>query len=380
MLEAVYSSHAGRRVPTIETASTEKEARRVLAWQEEVARSTAASEAHSCAHGSDIYADRRPPPPPSYRRAETFPRIGDPGMPMRLLRRETVTTEHYRDERERAAMEDRGRGGAGAVGSTGMKLMGTLLGAAAGAAVAYAMVCSELPPRLAPPPRRASYGDNGLQYTHARPVERMPPHSYVSSRDAPAPKYAEYRITPPPAPSRAKADAIAARLEERSHVSSDSERISSRTRSRSEVRSSRYDRPLAILPPRARSPPASHASRHTHHSRLHGSEKDSYVSARTSGTGTVKPVTYISASSSKITTTTIRVLPPGDEERRSEISYARRVPLPVSEVSARHVPLPRSMVSEREYAESVAPSDSVSSVGSKRERERLRERMGRGGW
>ncbi len=53
------------------------------------------------------------------------------------------------------------------------------------------------------------------------------------------------------------------------------------------------------------------------------------------------------------------------------------VPLPESEVSARQIPLPRSMVSGvgYEYAASVAPSDSLSSVGSKRERERLRERM-----
>lgn len=60
---------------------------------------------------------------------------------------------------------------------------------------------------------------------------------------------------------------------------------------------------------------------------------------------------------------------------------ARQVPLPPSTVmSARPVPLPTGMVSGTGeggagYAASVAPSDSVSSVGSKRERERLRERM-----
>jgi hypothetical protein len=42
---------------------------------------------------------------------------------------------------------------------------------------------------------------------------------------------------------------------------------------------------------------------------------------------------------------------------------------------ARHVPLPTSIVSGPGYAVSVAPSDSVSSVGIKRERERLRDRM-----
>ncbi len=64
-----------------------------------------------------------------------------------------------------------------------------------------------------------------------------------------------------------------------------------------------------------------------------------------------------------------------------------------SSFSARQVPVPRSMVSgvgygNDNYAASVAPSDSVSSVGTKREKERLRERMGvrvgggpyNGGW
>jgi hypothetical protein len=51
---------------------------------------------------------------------------------------------------------------------------------------------------------------------------------------------------------------------------------------------------------------------------------------------------------------------------------------------ARHVPLPVSIVSGTGYAASVAPSDSVSSIGIKRERERLRDRMSvrdsRGPW
>ena len=374
MLEAVYSSRAGRRIPTIETASTEKEARRVLAWQEEVARSTVASDVHSSVAGSE-YGDRRPPP--AYRRADTFPAL-EHDRPMRLVRRETVTTEHYRNENERAAME--GRGGAG---NGLMKGMGILLGAAAGAAVAYAMVRSESPPRIAGPPRRASYGDHGSQYIHARPVEmvraveRVPARSYVTARDPP--RYLEYRDAPP-APSRTQANEIA-RIEERSHVSHRSARDSergSRARSRSEV-GSRYSRPATDLPPRARSPSphSSHVSRRSHKSGSHHSKRDaeSYVSARSQRTeSTVKPVQYVTAPPSKVTTTTIRMVPP-KEERRSEVSYARHIPLPQSEVSARHIPLPRSVVSGRGYAASVAPSDSVSSIGSKRERERLRERM-----
>ncbi|KAG0647279.1 hypothetical protein D0Z07_7055 [Hyphodiscus hymeniophilus] len=372
MIEAVYSSRAGRRVPTIETASTEKEARRVLAWQEEVARSTVASDVRSSAAASDAYGDLRAPPP--YRRAETFPRVVA-DRPPRLVRRETVTTEHYRNEGERAATEGRGGGS----GFTGMQLVGTLLGAAAGGLAAYAMTRSESSPRTAPLLRRASYGEHSSEYPHPRPVEtvrveRTPARSYVSTKDPP--RYVEYRIAPPPAPSAALAQDLA-RIEERSHVSRrsrDSER-SSRVRSRSEL-GSRYDRPLTILPPRPRSPGASHVSHRSshksHHSKL---DAESYVSARSQRTeSTVKPVQYVTATPSKVTTTTIRVVPK-DEERRSEVSYARHVLLPRSEVSARHVPLPPSVVSGRGYAPSVAPSDSISSVGSKRERERLRDRM-----
>ena len=364
MIEAIYSSRAGRRLPTVETASTEKEARRVLAWQEEVARSTAASDVH--AH----YGEPRPPP---YRRAETFPRMVTE-RPPRLMRMETITTEHYRD-RDRAAVEGRGPGGNGI---TGMKLAGTLLGAAAGGLLAYAMVRSESPPRIAPPPRRASYGDHGSQYARTKPVETVrtvvPARSYVSAKDPP--RYVEYRIAPPPAPSAAQAQDIA-RIEERSHISRRPARDSegSRIRSRSEL-GSRYDRPLTILPPRSRSPGShgSHRSHKSHHSKR-DPERDSYVSARSHWTeSTVKPVQYVTASPSKVTTTTVRVSPK-EEERRSDVSYARNIPLPRSEVSARNVPLPPSVASGRGYAASVTPSDSVSSIGSKRERERLRERM-----
>ena len=381
MLEAVYSSRAGRHIPTLETASTEKEARRVLAWQEEVARSTVASDVRSSAAGSG-YGERRPPPP-AYRRADTYPAL-EHERPMRLVTRDVVTTERYRDERDQGVVEARGGGGGG---FTGMRAVGMLLGAAAGAAVAYAMVRSDSPPRLAPPPRRASYGDYAPQYTHARPVEmsraveRIPARSYVSARDPP--RYLQDRLAPPPAPSRALAQDIA-RIEERSHVSHRSARESergSRARSRSEVGSSRHSHALTDLPPRARSPSphSSHVSRRSHKSDSHHSKRDtdreSYVSARSQRTeSTAKPVQYVTASPSKVTTTTIRMVPPRDE-RRSEVSYARHIPLPRSEVSARHVPLPRSVVSGRGYASSVAPSDSVSSIGSKRERERLRERM-----
>jgi hypothetical protein len=61
--------------------------------------------------------------------------------------------------------------------------------------------------------------------------------------------------------------------------------------------------------------------------------------------------------------TTVRVSPK-EEDRRSRVS-----------VRPSQVELPRSVAGGRGYAASVAPSDSVSSVGSKRERERLISRM-----
>jgi hypothetical protein len=71
----------------------------------------------------------------------------------------------------------------------------------------------------------------------------------------------------------------------------------------------------------------------------------------------------VTATPSKHSVTTVRVSPK-EEDRRSRVS-----------VRPSQVELPRSVVSGRGYAASVAPSDSVSSVGSKRERERLISRM-----
>jgi hypothetical protein len=350
-MQAVYSS---RRDPRpIETASTAKEARRVLEWQQEVARSVAASE-HSSPPASIIsgstatYHERQPT---TYRRADSYPPVSQLGSSHththerdhrpRLVRRETITTEHYRRPDE--VSDTRDKGGSG---FTGMKLVGTLLGAAAGAAVAYAMVRSESPPSARhAPPRRASYGDHV--------VERIPARSYISREQEQPPYVAQYTI--------AGSSHVPRRIDERSHASR-------RERSRSEV-GTRFERPLTIMPPRDRDE-ASHVShggrshqsyrseeKRSHHS---GTRRDdeSFVSARSKRTGDVKYITASPPPSSKHSTTTIRVVP--KDERRSV-------------VSARHVPLPASRVGT--YAASVAPSDSVSSVGTKRERERLRERM-----
>jgi len=373
MLEAVYASRAPgalprRRTLDIETASTPKEARRVLQWQQEVARSVALSE---------LEPERSPPPPSSrrtgpapgeevvtirerdgsrapiqYRRADTFPAMAPHTSERgasRLVGRETIRRELYYRPSE---SEGGGRG------LTGMKLV-------------------DSPPRPEPP-RRASHGDHPLQsypqvyrdprdvsHTGVRGVERAPARSYIGMDPRQTHYVAQYTIAPPP-PSRAH---DWARIEERSHASYRGGRSELKQvvteRSRSESGSTRYSRPPPALP-RSRSPHSpSQASRRSHrsqHSDDRGSrfhkldgERESYVSARSQRTE--KPdVRYDGG----ISTTTIRMVP----------KDGGRIAL-----SARHLPLPENVIGVSRYAESVAPSDSVSSVGSKRERERLRDRM-----
>jgi hypothetical protein len=384
MLEAVYRARDrggfGGRAPPLETASTEREARRVLEWQEQVARSIGAEGSVVSGTGGASEAaystTSRPPPPAMIRRAESYPVQGSE-RPLRLVRRETVTTEHYRRPDESAGVR----------GISSKAVIGTLLGAAAGAAVAYAMVRSESPERV-PAPRRASYVNQGSHYTHVsrspgedRVVERLPARSYVSGRDGGArPRYVEYVAETPRAH-----DKSVARIEEKSYVSERAGRSSqtSRARSRSEA-GSRYERPLAILPAPSRTrSPTSHAS---HRSSYRTAESRKERSPSRSGkTGShVSSRSYHSVSTKKgspppdshMSTTTIRVMPSERERRMMHSGLERDVERRSSVVErARHIPLPVSLVSGRGYAQSVAPSDSVSSVGTKRERERLRERM-----
>lgn len=288
-------------------------------------------------------------------------------------------TEHYRRPEESQ--------GGGGRGISGKAVIGTVLsaaaGAAAGAAIAYAMGRSESPER-APAPRRASYGNQGNHYTHASQsprgehvVERIPARSYASGRDEGArPRYVEYVATTP------SAHAVA-RIEDKSYVSQRQRRSSqtSRARSRSEV-GPRYERPLTILPAQSRArSPGSHVSRRSSYKTAESRRERSPSRSRKSGSH-VSSRSYHSVSTAKqsppppVSTTTIRVVPPERERRVMHSRLEREVERRSSVVErARQVPLPMSVVSGMGYAASVAPSDSVSSVGTKRERERLRERM-----
>jgi hypothetical protein len=391
MLEAVYRArdrgtyggHGGGRLPAIETASTEREARRVLEWQEQVARSIGAEGSVVSGSGGGSEAGysstSRLQAPAMIRRAESYPVQGSE-RPLRLVRRETVTTEHYRRPEERDNASGRG--------ISSKAVIGTLLGAAAGAAFAYAMVRSESPERT-PAPRRASYENQGSHYTHVsrspgqeRVVERLPARSYVSGRDEAArPQYVEY-VTETPRVH----DVSVARIDDKSYVSQRPGRSSqtSRARSKSEV-GSRYEKPLTILPPQSRArSPVSHASRRSSYKTAESRRERSPSRSRRTGSH-VSSKSYHTVSTAKgspppttshVSTTTIRVVPSERERRVMHSGLEREVERRSSVVErARQVPLPVSVVSGRGYAASVAPSDSVSSVGTKRERERLRERM-----
>lgn len=330
----------GPRMTVLETQSSDKELRRVLAWQQDVARSVSLEDSQS-----------QVPPPPSMVRRESYPPHSSSGDHHKLVRRETITAERH------TRRSDGGHAGGGL----------------------SSRALIESPERIshshshAP---REGYAGSSYSYGNSqRVVERVPIARSqtwgVSERDA-RPRY----LAAGPPPSALE------RIEERS---------STRRRSRSEV-GSRYDRPLAILPPRERSPvAASHVSRRSaeerrsHHGSRHGGEshyssrlerEGSYHTARSAHTAsTVKalPVHYVAA------VPAVRVV----EDRRSV--HPSRIELPPSVVTPRsvasrivhpsRVELPRSVVGGRGYAVSVAPSDSVSSVGSKRERDRLIQRM-----
>jgi hypothetical protein len=491
MLEAIYDPRARGQgqVIELETASTEKEARRVLEWQEDVARSIVDTERLGTRSDVGVGADRKGAPP-LVRRADSYPLPIREGS--RLVRRETIsTTENYHEpipEKKET--------------STGNAILGGLLGVAAVAGfAAYALRRADSPEPM--PARRASEGTRGGgNYSHPPQqtgiVERelitdvktvrsvaVPARSYVSERglgndaERVQPSYVDYVVTTPMPPRELK------RIDERSYHSS---RAPSKVES---VSGSRYDRdrdrPRTIIP--SQSPPRerisdservrevspsreSHVSRRSHKS--HRSERhrrersgsascsprssagasrqerekkysshsvvedtqSSYTTARSHySSSTVKikhqppAVPVPPPAASLVSTSTVRE---GGERRRRKSSHShvhshhsstprdrepRHIPLPESVFShardrtARQIPLPESVAGGSEwdrgsvrlvpglgreyneyraadvgggdgigggragYAASVAPSDSISSVGMKRERHRLRERM-----
>lgn len=461
MIEAVYVPRGSRgggshreRAVTLETASSEKEAKRVLEWQENVARSISEEPDDDEPRGSStarrrVEYSQSAPRPGTFHRSETFPRTRP--------RRDTITADSYRQDTK---VQERDHS---PLGISGNAMLGTIIAGAAAFALfqtvthARATAPDPIPASSsAPPPRRRRASET--HYTHSpirmedreTVVERIPARSYVSQREREertTPRYVQYNVvTKPSAPPMVRE---MKRIDDKSYVSASPSHRSHRTqreRSRSDVGVRPYEhRPLTINPaPERETQSHVSTSRRSHRSESHrersggssgssGKERerrrekererererdrdrsrdrshtDSYASARTHhSVSTVKPskqplpeVPAPPPAASYVSTSTVRAArnprPPLshiserererardiDRERATErrnnewdrIERARMVPLPESVISARQVPLPRSMVGY-EYEASVAPSDSVSSVGVKRERERLKERM-----
>ncbi|KAL3419677.1 hypothetical protein PVAG01_08175 [Phlyctema vagabunda] len=413
---SVVKSRVSSHHPVIETVATEKEARRVLEWQHEVARSVTEQESDA---GSEYTATTHRP---ETRRYESYPQQSE-RPPMRLVRRVTETTETYP-----AAP-------AGSTGMSGKAILGTLLGAAAGAAVAYAMVCSEDPEYIpAPVQRRASvagskpaYSTYGVNSPGVRIVERIemePARTYVSARDnrSVTPRYVPgYSVAPSMPPMSGRSDMH--RIEDRSrddgrYLNNDAS-VVSRSRRYSDAGSAIH-RPLTILPAPPKSQVShtssegkekSEAGRSTHtkvapsvHSKVAPSvhskapsmhskamsvhSKAPTVHSKAPSVHSKAPSVHSKAPSAHpksvvdapaparshvSSASTIKASSPPAPTAKSKVSATTIVFRPressgESKVSARHVALPKSVVSGVGYERSIAPSDSVSNAGSRRSR------------
>lgn len=285
IIEAVYvprgsrggGSHHERGV-TLETASSEKEAKRVLEWQEDVARSIS-EEPDDEPRGfsgtrNRVEYSQSAPRPGTFHRSETFPRTRQ--------RRDTITDDTYRRD-HRIKEKDHSP-----LGIAGDAVLGTLIAGAAAFALfqtvthARATAPDPLPQSssASPPRRRASE----THYTHSpirmedreTVVERIPARSYVSQREREertTPRYVQYNVvTKPSAPPMVRE---LARIDDKSHVSASTSHRSHRTqreRSRSDVgmRPHYERRPLTINPAPERET-QSHVSlsRRSHRSESH---------------------------------------------------------------------------------------------------------------
>jgi hypothetical protein len=405
MLEARFNRR--NSAPLLTNTSTTKEARRVLEWQHEVAK--------SLSDGASIVSSSSHVRKASPQILSSTPRDKDRDPEPRLQRRQTIATSHHqpRDQQSEA-------GNSLLSGMSNQALIGTLLGAAAGAAVAYAMVKSEEPKPSEP----------------ARP-------KLVSSHTSPSlvsPKVQEVEqtIEAVPAVSASQAGSQAKNVEEPRHVVKYSilngkSGLSEIEEEKSVIHRTREPEPSQVRVSEGKrgGTEVSKSSRHTSKSSKHkeqpmetssaaggsgtspsdksdreGHSKSksksgdkseykseakshsSYVTAQNevkshrshrshasqrSEASTVKPK---GKARSKVTTTlTVSNKEAVDRasqkaSQRNSVISARDIPLPDSTytvISARHYPLPESIT-----AVSVAPSDSISSVGMKRERGRRR--------
>ena len=385
-----YPSHY-RGSTVRRTQSTNNEASRILDWNYDVASSSAGSSPSIYGGGShagnNLTLARRP-------RGSHF--IDD--EPVTVVRRSTTTTTTTRGGVPPSSYGQPAPDQPTSGGFSTSTVVGTLLGVAAGAAAGAALTLTAMRSDRGRAPyqefdapafnRRATfpepYPDQKGRYVEVeRTVEKIRyPEAYPVTVDhrGPPPYIARYRQA---GASRSKeVDDIALEEDTRSRRSSRSRHTSNRTRS--EVSGAR--KPLLLADVEHRSyTVSSRATKHppiVQRSYTYDSPADagSYVSARSHrSSSTIRAPAPVTAAVSAHTSHTHTPSRPGVGSRvasaaRVEGSISQRprsLSRTTSYVSARQVPLPLSGVGSShadwdDDADSVAPSDSISCVGSRR--------------
>ena len=440
-LQRQNSSESRRGGTTITTASTAKEAKRVLEWQRTVARSVSESsdsgedraraltvqKAHPQAEtvvSSSTLTERRAPPPV----APNAPSLLSQGLQQQqtqdlshaipsLMRSVTEPVGAIRD----LCKEISSHIPPSTTDSTGLSnngLIGTILGAAAGAAIAYAMVKSEEPekrpellthftaPAYAPqqqvqikyeqqpmPIRSVSLSEHGMQ----QPMGHDYGHNVLQTmRQHPPPQPIYIEPTQYYSPSGIEVGSQA-----RSKALSNVDSGYHASKSASRVGSLRE----ATLIEQAENYSSSPKSTHSHHSSRskaegshvsksssrhtakpeparaetvvskHSTSKSSASTSRGSEASTVKPSKSTSKSSvSKAPTAVVTEAKSShsSNSRSSEKSHGIGSVHSVRSEKSKHSKAPRSEIS---YAGTVVPEDSVSQIGSRHSSSRRRQEV-----
>lgn len=360
MLEVRYARSPPRRgsvqaaPTTITTASTAKEARRVLDWQRDVARSISSQSPTPSRDQSPQRAMVLAPPQQEQAPSQVAPPPTEPDSRPALLRSATAPMMSAMYNEVSAALPERIGEGLSA-----QAIIGTILGAAAGAAVAYAMVRSEEPeptrPQLvtyhsAPPaaaPQQApvmevarskgpSVGGSRVGSERSQGGQRYVLRYNVASASGTGSGRGGQRDGQlQPVDERMSMNYSAYDGGARSQAPAASQASTSKPSRYSDARGVGHEKPITVVSGNTESR-RSEAGRHSESGRSHASKRSD---------STIKPP----RTSSKAGT-----------ERRGDATVVSmksdRKSTTVSE-RARRVPLPESVVG------SVAPSDSISNIG-----------------
>ncbi|ELR08242.1 hypothetical protein VC83_04541 [Pseudogymnoascus destructans] len=369
MLEVCYARSPLRRgsvhaaPTTITTASTAKEARRVLDWQRDVARSISSHPPTQSRVGSPQRAMVLAQPAQQEPAPSQVAPSPEPDSRPALLRSATMTAMY--NEVSAALPERIGEG------LSAQAIIGTILGAAAGAAVAYAMVRSEEPEQ--PRPQLVTY--------FSAPAPQVPQQAPVmevarskgpsvggsrvgSERSLGGQRYVlRYNVASAAGTGRGGGrEGVLQPVDERRSMSYSAydggrsqapapSHASTAKQSRYSERGVGHGKPVAVVSASGHS----EAGRHSESGRSHASRKSD---------STIKPARTSSKARTERHGGQTVVSMKSDRKSTTVSERARRVPLPESAVGnmapseqARRVPLPESV------AGSVAPSDSISNIG-----------------